>query len=127
MKKVSKSPLVMDVLNIPNVQRQLERLADLLGKIQKALGEYLERERASFPRYVYIFKVNDKGAVSLTYLSILKEGFTPIFSATLSNGKAFHHKKTGVTFPICLGKRSVHNFSHSVNMSATLNIALWKC
>ena len=51
MKKVTKSPLVMDVLNISNVQRQLERLADLLSKIQKALGEYLERERASFPRY----------------------------------------------------------------------------
>lgn len=50
MKKVSKSPLVIDVLNIQGVQRQLERLADLLGKIQKALGEYLERERASFPR-----------------------------------------------------------------------------
>ncbi len=50
MKKVAKSSLVMDVLNIPNVQRQLERLADLLNKIQKALGEYLERERASFPR-----------------------------------------------------------------------------
>lgn len=49
-KKVSKSPLVMDVLNIPAVQRSLERLGDLLGKIQKALGEYLERERASFPR-----------------------------------------------------------------------------
>ncbi|XP_074643936.1 cytoplasmic dynein 1 heavy chain 1-like isoform X2 [Tubulanus polymorphus] len=54
MKKVSKSPLVMDVLNIANVQRQLERLADLLGKIQKALGEYLERERASFPRFYFV-------------------------------------------------------------------------
>lgn len=50
MKKVVKSPLVMDVLNIANSQRQLERLADLLNKIQKALGEYLERERSSFPR-----------------------------------------------------------------------------
>lgn len=50
MKKVAKAPLVMDVLNIPGVQKSLERLADLLGKIQKALGEYLERERASFPR-----------------------------------------------------------------------------
>ena len=49
--EVTKSPLVMDVLNIANVQCQLERLADLLNKIQKALGEYLERERASFPRY----------------------------------------------------------------------------
>lgn len=54
MKKVSKSPLVLDVLNIPGVQRSLERLADLLGKIQKALGEYLERERSSFPRFYFV-------------------------------------------------------------------------
>ena len=54
MKKVAKSPLVMDVLNITNVQRQLERLADLLSKIQKALGEYLERERSSFPRFYFV-------------------------------------------------------------------------
>lgn len=54
MKKVSKSPYVMDVLNIPNLQKSLERLADLLGKIQKALGEYLERERAAFPRFYFV-------------------------------------------------------------------------
>ena len=54
MKRVSKSPMVMDVLNIQNVQRSLERLADLLAKIQKALGEYLERERASFPRFYFV-------------------------------------------------------------------------
>ena len=46
--------MVMDVLNIPGVQRSLERLADLLGKIQKALGEYLERERSSFPRFYFV-------------------------------------------------------------------------
>ena len=46
--------MVMDVLNIQNVQRSLERLADLLAKIQKALGEYLERERASFPRFYFV-------------------------------------------------------------------------
>ena len=50
MKKVAKSPLVMDIVNIPGVLKSLERLADLLAKIQKALGEYLERERSSFPR-----------------------------------------------------------------------------
>ncbi len=54
MKKVTKSPKVIDVLNIPAVQRSLERLADLLGKIQKALGEYLERERTSFPRFYFV-------------------------------------------------------------------------
>ncbi|BES93792.1 dynein heavy chain [Nesidiocoris tenuis] len=54
MKKVTKSPKVMDVLNIQGVQRSLERLADLLEKIQKALGEYLERERTSFPRFYFV-------------------------------------------------------------------------
>ena len=54
MKKVSKSPYVMDVLNIANLQKSLERLADLLAKIQKALGEYLERERAAFPRFYFV-------------------------------------------------------------------------
>jgi len=54
MKKVSKSPYIMDVLSIPNLQKSLERLADLLGKIQKALGEYLEKERAGFPRFYFV-------------------------------------------------------------------------
>ena len=54
MKKVYKSPYVLDVLNIPNVQKSLERLADLLNKIQKALGEYLEKERVSFPRFYFV-------------------------------------------------------------------------
>ncbi|KAJ2638163.1 dynein heavy chain [Coemansia sp. RSA 1286] len=54
MKKVYKSPFVLDVLNLPNIQRSLERLADLLRKIQKALGDYLERERASFPRFYFV-------------------------------------------------------------------------
>ncbi|CAJ0749843.1 24274_t:CDS:10, partial [Entrophospora sp. SA101] len=54
MKKVYKSPYVVDVLNISNVQKSLERLADLLSKIQKALGEYLERERSSFPRFYFV-------------------------------------------------------------------------
>ena len=54
MKRVYKSPFVLDVLNIQGVQKSLERLADLLNKIQKALGEYLERERSSFPRFYFV-------------------------------------------------------------------------
>ncbi|KAK4049755.1 dynein heavy chain [Microbotryomycetes sp. JL221] len=54
MKKVAKSPFVLDVLNIAEIQKSLERLADLLSKIQKALGEYLERERSSFPRFYFV-------------------------------------------------------------------------
>ncbi|KAF8321764.1 dynein heavy chain protein 1 [Clavulina sp. PMI_390] len=54
MKKVYKSPFVLDVLAIPGIQKSVERLADQLTKIQKALGEYLERERASFPRFYFV-------------------------------------------------------------------------
>lgn len=54
LKKVYKSPFVLDVLNINGVQKSLERLAELLNKIQKALGEYLERERISFPRFYFV-------------------------------------------------------------------------
>ncbi|KAF2764978.1 hypothetical protein EJ03DRAFT_331373 [Teratosphaeria nubilosa] len=54
LKKVYRSPQVLEVLNIPDVQRSLERLADLLNKIQKALGEYLEKERVSFPRFYFV-------------------------------------------------------------------------
>ncbi|KAF2396617.1 cytoplasmic dynein-like protein 1 heavy chain 1 [Trichodelitschia bisporula] len=54
MKLVSKSPLVMDVLAIPDIQNRLEELAALLNKIQKALGEYLERERIAFPRFYFV-------------------------------------------------------------------------
>ncbi|KAF1990825.1 hypothetical protein K402DRAFT_460233 [Aulographum hederae CBS 113979] len=54
MKKVSKSSFVLDVLGIPGVQKSLERLAEHLNRIQKALGEYLERERVSFPRFYFV-------------------------------------------------------------------------
>jgi dynein heavy chain 1 len=54
MKKVSRSSFVLDVLAISGVQKSLERLAELLNKIQKALGEYLERERVSFPRFYFV-------------------------------------------------------------------------
>ena len=54
LKKVYRSPQVLEVLNIPDVQKSLERLADLLNKIQKALGEYLEKERVSFPRFYFV-------------------------------------------------------------------------
>ncbi|KAK6731031.1 hypothetical protein RB195_007476 [Necator americanus] len=54
MKKVAQSPRILDVVGMQGAQRLLDRLADMLSKIQKALGEYLERERASFPRFYFV-------------------------------------------------------------------------
>nr|CAH0105436.1 unnamed protein product [Daphnia galeata] len=75
MKKVKKSPMVLDVLNINGAQSTLQDLADRLGILgeylernnivgsvedlvegegEVALGEYLERERAAFPRFYFV-------------------------------------------------------------------------
>ena len=54
MKRVSSKPLIMDVLSIPSLQKTLERLADLLAKIQKALGDYLEMQRSAFARFYFV-------------------------------------------------------------------------
>lgn len=34
--------------------RQLERLSDSLARIQKALGEYLEKQREQFSRFYFV-------------------------------------------------------------------------
>ena len=54
MKKVSTNPVVVDVIEIDNLQHHLERLEQLLVQIKKALTEYLERQRALFPRFFFI-------------------------------------------------------------------------
>ena len=54
MKKTSHKPHIMDVVGTPGLQKTLERLADLLAKIQKALGDYLETQRSQFARFYFV-------------------------------------------------------------------------
>lgn len=54
MKKVSSTPLILEVLAFEGLQRTMDRLLDQLTKIQKALGEYLERQRTAFPRFYFV-------------------------------------------------------------------------
>jgi dynein heavy chain 1 len=51
---VSQHPLILEVLAFEEIQRTLDKLAEMLTKIQKALGEYLERQRAAFPRFYFV-------------------------------------------------------------------------
>jgi len=44
----------MEVLNIDNLQRTLERLGNLMGVIQRALGEYLAKQRTDFSRFFFL-------------------------------------------------------------------------
>lgn len=54
LQKIYKSPLAMDVILIPNIQKGISRLSTLLEMIQKSLGEFLENERAGFPRFYFL-------------------------------------------------------------------------
>lgn len=42
------------VAAMDDLGRQLERLSDLLSRIQKALGEYLEKQREQFARFYFV-------------------------------------------------------------------------
>lgn len=90
MKKVYKSPFVLDVMNIQGIQKSLERLADLLNKIQKALGEYLERERSSFPRFYFVgdedlLEIIGNSKDILRIMKHLKKMFAGISTVTLDD------------------------------------------
>ena len=85
MRQVSDKRRVIDVLDIPDVQRNLEWLADQLSATQKALGEYLERERSSFPRFYF---VGDEDLLEIignsNNISRLQKHFKKMFSGVSS-------------------------------------------
>eukprot|EP00931_Biecheleriopsis_adriatica_P034702 TRINITY_DN20021_c0_g5_i1.p1 TRINITY_DN20021_c0_g5~~TRINITY_DN20021_c0_g5_i1.p1 ORF type:complete len:4603 (-),score=1119.02 TRINITY_DN20021_c0_g5_i1:34-13842(-) len=54
MKKVAARPKVLDAVNIEGVQNQLGRLSAMLNAVQKALGDYLEKQRSQFARFYFV-------------------------------------------------------------------------
>ncbi|EPR57558.1 dynein heavy chain [Toxoplasma gondii GT1] len=54
MKKAASVKNVMEVAGMDDLGRQLDRLSDLLSRIQKALGEYLEKQREQFARFYFV-------------------------------------------------------------------------
>lgn len=54
MRRMSQRPYAIEALNIENLPRTLERLGNLMGVIQRALGAYLERQRSDFSRFYFL-------------------------------------------------------------------------
>lgn len=53
MKRCGELDVALKIPSVEGIQR-IPSLADQLARIQKALGDYLERQRASFPRFYFI-------------------------------------------------------------------------
>lgn len=54
MKQVNKTPVVLEVMKIPNLEKMLSTFTQSLQMIQKALGEYLEKQRSNFARFYFV-------------------------------------------------------------------------
>lgn len=54
MRRIANRPFAMEALNIENLQRTLERLGNLMSVIQRALGDYLEKQRRDFSRFYFL-------------------------------------------------------------------------
>lgn len=54
MKKAAARPKVIDVVNMEGLLRSLNRISDTLTNVQKALSDYLETQRSSFPRFYFV-------------------------------------------------------------------------
>lgn len=53
-KKVAARPKVIETLNVEGLLKTLTRLSDSLSKVQRALSDYLEKQRVSFPRFYFV-------------------------------------------------------------------------
>eukprot|EP00586_Coscinodiscus_wailesii_P014222 CAMPEP_0172510176 /NCGR_PEP_ID=MMETSP1066-20121228/226876_1 /TAXON_ID=671091 /ORGANISM="Coscinodiscus wailesii, Strain CCMP2513" /LENGTH=4214 /DNA_ID=CAMNT_0013289037 /DNA_START=123 /DNA_END=12767 /DNA_ORIENTATION=+ len=54
MRRVSARPYAVEVLGIENLQTILGRMGQMMGVVQRALGEYLERQRGDFSRFYFL-------------------------------------------------------------------------
>ncbi len=54
MRRTAGQPGVLAAGAAEGAQRALEKLLEALAKIQKALGEYLEKQRSAFPRFYFV-------------------------------------------------------------------------
>lgn len=54
MKTVNKDPRVLEILKISNIEKTLLNFITQLEHIQKALGDYLEKQRQNFARFYFV-------------------------------------------------------------------------
>lgn len=120
MKRVSAKPIVLDILQFDNLTRQLEREESTMTLIQKALGEYLERQRQIFPRFYFVNNddlieiIGNSNEPSKVMLHLGKM-FAAIGSLTHDPTE---EGVTSLTAPAMISKEGeIVNFGHTIDLS----------
>jgi dynein heavy chain 1 len=127
MKKVQAKPTVLDVMSIQGLAQNLERFADMLSRIQKALGDYLEKQRQSFARFYFVGDedlleiIGNSGAVR-----VVQRHFPKMFAGITSlDFEAFQGKDGDQLNGMVSREGELVKFSERVLLSADPTIHVW--
>ena len=135
--EVSRKPEVLDVVAIPNLQRQLDHLLKMLDSVQKALGEYLERQRASFPRFYFcgdedLLEIIGNGKEPIKILKHVGKMFAGITTLqlegedkrTVSGMVSKEGEIVALKSPLVIGKKTIVNdYLRSVEEAMRISLA----
>lgn len=125
MKKVSSKPNLLETMNIPALQKTLERLSEMLANIQKALGDYLETQRAAFARFYFI---GDEDLLEIIGnskdVAVVQRHFTKMYAGITS----LRNEKTegqDIIHTMLSREGEVVEFKKGVNITEDPKINVW--
>ncbi|RLN48678.1 hypothetical protein BBJ28_00009539 [Nothophytophthora sp. Chile5] len=123
MKRVAHKPMILEVANIPNLYHSLERQQDMMGNVQRALGEYLERQRAAFPRFYFVgdedlLEMIGNSKEPMQIQRHLSKMFAGVSSLEMDNG-------TGVILGMVSREGEVVRFKEPVKTAEDTRINIW--
>ena len=124
-KGVATRPGVLDLLQMENLPRQLERHDNSMTLIQKALGEYLERQRQSFARFYFVNNddlleiIGNSNEPARVFAHLSK-----MYSA-LNDLVTFKDEETGKLMATAMGSRDNEEVAFKSPVDLTANVKDW--
>lgn len=125
MKKVSSKPNLLETMNISGLQKTLERLSEMLANIQKALGDYLETQRAAFARFYFI---GDEDLLEIIGnskdVAVVQRHFTKMY-AGITSLKNEKREGNDIIHTMLSREGEVVEFKKGVNITEDPKINIW--
>lgn len=125
MKKVSSKPNLLETMNISALQKTLERLSEMLANIQKALGDYLETQRAAFARFYFI---GDEDLLEIIGnskdVAVVQRHFTKMY-AGITSLKNEKREGQDIIHTMLSREGEVVEFKKGVNITEDPKINIW--